>query len=215
MRDRSADRRIDARRAALDEMAISFTRRAAGRYPHELCRGRDAPAPLMVAGPRSSRARCPARGRARPGARRTATRSDIMASLDALRRERGLAVVSSPIDLSELLARRCLPTSRSVMYAGSSSGRALLELLDAPLTLTRQHLLAAHPDIAREPERLSGRSRSPVAAAAAPSGCPFPHALLFAEARCAAALPELSRHGGALVRCVRADELAATLAGIA
>jgi oligopeptide/dipeptide ABC transporter ATP-binding protein len=134
------------------------------------------------------------------------TQAEVMAILDGLRHEFGLAMLFITHDL-ELAAAICDRTA--VMYAGQivevrESGR----LHDDPLHPYTAALAAARPDITRTAGRLRAIPGRPLSAFEAPADeCAFaprcPHVL----DACRAGLPPVTELDGGLSRCVRAQEL--------
>jgi oligopeptide/dipeptide ABC transporter ATP-binding protein len=134
------------------------------------------------------------------------TQAEVMAILDELRREYGLAMLFITHDL-ELAAAICDRTV--VMYAGQIVEIRKSELLHSdPLHPYTAALAAARPDIAQKSRRLQAIPGRPLSAFEAPAAeCAFAPRCGFAEPACLAALPELTEHDGGLSRCVRVAEL--------
>jgi len=132
------------------------------------------------------------------------TQAEIMAILQRLRRDRGLAVLFITHDL-ELAVATC--DRICVMYAGTivevQPARALFESPQHPYTAA---LLASRPDIGAR-ERLQAIPGRPVSLFEAPDGCAFAPRCAFALEECAAERPRLSPVAQADVACLRATEL--------
>jgi oligopeptide/dipeptide ABC transporter ATP-binding protein len=140
------------------------------------------------------------------------TQAEVMAILDALRRNLGLALVFITHDL-DLAASVCDRTA--VMYAGQivevhrSAG-----LHDDPLHPYTAALAAARPDVTRTARRLRAIPGRPLSPFEAPADeCAFAPRCAYAQALCRERLPELVALDGGLSRCVRARELRAVLGG--
>jgi oligopeptide/dipeptide ABC transporter ATP-binding protein len=133
------------------------------------------------------------------------TQAEVMAILDELRRERGLAMLFITHDL-ELAGAVCDRTS--VMYAGQIvETRASATLHDDALHPYTASLATARPSIDVSVHRLTAIPGRPVSAFEAPEGCAFAPRCAFAEDRCRAARPPVEELDGGQVRCVRATEL--------
>jgi oligopeptide/dipeptide ABC transporter ATP-binding protein len=134
------------------------------------------------------------------------TQSEVMAILDDLRREFGLAMLFITHDL-ELAAAICDRTA--VMYAGQIVEVRSSDLLhDDPLHPYTAALAAARPDISRTAARLLAIPGRPLSAfEAPPAECAFAPRCGHAEDACRAALPEIVELDGGLSRCRRASEL--------
>ena len=134
------------------------------------------------------------------------TQAEVMAILDGLRHEFGLAMLFITHDL-ELAAAICDRTA--VMYAGQivevrESGR----LHDDPLHPYTAALAAARPDITRTAGRLRAIPGRPLSAFEAPADeCAFAPRCPHAQDVCRAGLPPVTELDGGLSRCVRAQEL--------
>jgi oligopeptide/dipeptide ABC transporter ATP-binding protein len=134
------------------------------------------------------------------------TQAEVMAILDGLRHEFGLAMLFITHDL-ELAAAICDRTA--VMYAGQiveirESGR----LHDDPLHPYTAALAAARPDITRTAGRLRAIPGRPLSAFEAPADeCAFAPRCPHAQDVCRAGLPPVTELDGGLSRCVRAREL--------
>jgi oligopeptide/dipeptide ABC transporter ATP-binding protein len=188
--------------AALDDVGIEDGARRLEQYPHELSGGllqRVMIATMLLGEPRLVLADEPTT------ALDVTTQAEVMAILDELRRERGLALLFITHDL-ELAAAVCDRTA--VMYAGQIVETRASSLLDRdPLHPYTAALAAARPDIATTAHRLAAIPGRPVSAFEAPGGCPFAPRCPFAEDRCREGRPALRALDGGEVRCVRAEEL--------
>jgi oligopeptide/dipeptide ABC transporter ATP-binding protein len=134
------------------------------------------------------------------------TQAEVMAILDELRRDFGLAMVFITHDL-ELAAAICDRTA--VMYAGQIVEiRASSLLHNDPLHPYTAALAAARPDIGATAARLRAIPGRPLSAfEAPPDECAFAPRCPHARDICVAALPLLGELHGGLARCVRAAEL--------
>ncbi len=197
-RDQAARRAVDA----LRDVGIDDGERRLEQYPHELSGGllqRVMIATMLLGEPRLVLADEPTT------ALDVTTQAEVMAILDELRRERGLALLFITHDL-ELAAAVCDRTA--VMYAGQIVETRVSTLLDRdPLHPYTAALAAARPDIGSTAQRLAAIPGRPVSAFEAPDGCPFAPRCTFAQDRCREGRPAVRPLDGGLVRCVRADEL--------
>jgi oligopeptide/dipeptide ABC transporter ATP-binding protein len=139
------------------------------------------------------------------------TQAEVMAILDELRREYGLAMLFITHDL-ELAAAICDRTV--VMYAGQVvEVRSSALLHDDPLHPYTAALAAARPDIARTSVRLRAIPGRPLSAFEAPANeCAFAPRCPYASDACRDSLPALAELDGGFSRCVRAAELRGQLA---
>jgi oligopeptide/dipeptide ABC transporter ATP-binding protein len=187
---------------ALADVGIEDGARRLERYPHELSGGllqRVMIATMLLGEPRLVLADEPTT------ALDVTTQAEVMAILDELRRERGLALLFITHDL-ELAAAVCDRTA--VMYAGEIvETNASAELDRDPLHPYTAALAAARPDIGATAERLAAIPGRPVSAFEAPPGCSFAPRCAFAQDRCRVAPIPLEPLAGAMVRCRRAAEL--------
>jgi peptide/nickel transport system ATP-binding protein len=194
-----------ARRAAdmLGQVGIADGERRLRQYPHELSGGmlqRVMIAAALMTEPKLLLADEPTT------ALDVTTQAEVMAILDDLRREFGLAMLFITHDL-ELAAAICDRTA--VMYAGQIvEVRESALLHDDPLHPYTAALAAARPDIAQTAHRLAAIPGRPLSAFEAPGEeCAFaprcPHALEI----CREATPELVGLDGGRSRCVRAVDL--------
>jgi len=194
-----------SRRAAsmLGEVGIADGERRLRQYPHELSGGmlqRVMIAAALLTSPALLLADEPTT------ALDVTTQAEVMAILDELRHEYGLAMLFITHDL-ELAAAICDRTV--VMYAGQivevrESGR----LHDDPLHPYTAALAAARPDITRTAGRLRAIPGRPLSAFEAPPGeCAFAPRCPHARDACRAGTPAITELDGGLSRCVRAREL--------
>ncbi|MGI9117570.1 MAG: ABC transporter ATP-binding protein [Gaiellales bacterium] len=197
--------RGDAERRAielLDVVGIDQGARRLRQHPHELSGGmlqRVMIAAVLLSEPALLLADEPTT------ALDVTTQSDVMALLDELRRDRGLALLFITHDL-ELAGAVCDRTA--VMYAGRIVEEQAADALYAdPLHPYTAALVAARPDIEATTARLVAIPGRPRSAFEAPTGCAFADRCPFAEDRCRAATPPLEELDGGSVRCVRAREL--------
>jgi oligopeptide/dipeptide ABC transporter ATP-binding protein len=195
-----------AQMRALDMLAqvgIDDGERRMRQYPHELSGGmlqRVMIAAALLTDPRLLLADEPTT------ALDVTTQAEVMAILDELRREYGLATLFITHDL-ELAAAICDRTV--VMYAGQIVEVRSSELLhDDPLHPYTAALAAARPDIARTTVRLRAIPGRPLSAFEAPADeCAFAPRCPHASDACRAGVPGLTALDGGLSRCVRAAEL--------
>src|SRR4249920_3913330 len=134
------------------------------------------------------------------------TQAEVMAILDGLRRDFGLAMLFITHDL-ELAGAICDRTV--VMYAGQIvEVRASGLLHGDPLHPYTAALAAARPDIAQTAHRLRAIPGRPLSAFEAPrSECAFAPRCPHARDICRADVPALAGLDGGLSRCARAYEL--------
>jgi oligopeptide/dipeptide ABC transporter ATP-binding protein len=134
------------------------------------------------------------------------TQAEVMAILDDLRREFGLAVLFITHDL-DLAAAVCDRTA--VMYAGQiMEVRESALLHDAPLHPYTAAIGAARPDIMHSAHRLRAIAGQPLSAFDAPGdACAFAPRCAYAEDVCRAGRPALLELDGGVTRCARALEL--------
>jgi oligopeptide/dipeptide ABC transporter ATP-binding protein len=193
--------------AALDDVGIEDGARRLEQYPHELSGGllqRVMIATMLLGEPQLVLADEPTT------ALDVTTQAEVMAILDELRRERGLALLFITHDL-ELAAAVCDRTA--VMYAGQIVETRASRLLDGdPLHPYTAALAAARPDIAATAQRLAAIPGRPVSAFEAPDGCAFAPRCAHAQDRCREGRPALRTLAGGEVRCVRAEELRGEMA---
>ena len=199
-----------ARRRAvslLEDVGIDDGERRLGQYPHELSGGmlqRVMIAAALLTEPRLILADEPTT------ALDVTIQAEVMAILDALRRDLGLALLFITHDL-DLAAAVCDRTT--VMYAGQIVEMQPSQLLhDDPLHPYTSGLIAARPSVSQTAPRLQAIPGRPLSAFEAPAGCAFTSRCPHAQERCTAGRPPLRGLGGGLVRCVRAEELRGMLA---
>ncbi|WP_433238723.1 ABC transporter ATP-binding protein [Streptosporangium sp. CA-135522] len=123
------------------------------------------------------------------------TQSEVMAILDELRRERGMAMLLITHDL-ELAAATC--DRLAVMYAG----RIVEDLDGPPRHPYTRGLMRSRPGLEEAVHRLPVIPGRPVAAFEAEAGCAFAPRCDLAEPRCHQTRPA-STHG---VACLRVEE---------
>ncbi|MCB0998869.1 MAG: ABC transporter ATP-binding protein [Acidimicrobiales bacterium] len=189
----------------LAEVGIADGARRLEQYPHELSGGllqRVMIATALLTEPRLLLADEPTT------ALDVTTQADVMAILDELRRERGMAMLFITHDL-ELASAVCDRTA--VMYAGQIvEERASGRLHDDPLHPYTAGLVGARPHIDGEVGRLDAIPGRPRSAYEAPPGCAFQDRCAHAVDVCRTDRPSLDGLdgvAGGLVRCHRAVEL--------
>ncbi|MER5183321.1 ABC transporter ATP-binding protein [Streptomyces sp. NPDC002896] len=189
---------------ALADVGIADGERRMAQYPHELSGGllqRVMIAAALATGPRLLLADEPTT------ALDVTTQQEVMAILDAMRRERGLAMVfvTHDLDLAAAVTDRV-----AVMYAGT-----IVET--GPSADLHHH--AAHPYTAgllRARPVLGSRTRPaplpgrPVSAFEAGDGCGFADRCTYEQDACRATRPALAPLGTHTTACHRAQELADT-----
>jgi oligopeptide/dipeptide ABC transporter ATP-binding protein len=200
---------VAARRAIemLEAVGIPAGERRLRQYPHELSGGmlqRVMIAAALLTEPRLLLADEPTT------ALDVTTQAEVMAILDDLRREYGLAMIFITHDL-ELAAAICDRTA--VMYAGQIvEVRESVLMHDDPLHPYSAALAAARPDISSTAHRLAAIPGRPLSAFEAPeSECAFAPRCPHAQDVCHAASPELIELDGGWSRCARAGELRGSL----
>jgi oligopeptide/dipeptide ABC transporter ATP-binding protein len=194
--------------AALADVGIDDGERRLRQYPHELSGGllqRVMIATMLLTEPRLVLADEPTT------ALDVTTQAEVMAILDELRRDRGMALLFITHDL-ELAGAVCDRTS--VMYAGQIvETRESAKLHDDPLHPYTASLATARPTIDATVHRLAAIPGRPVSAFEAPDGCPFAPRCSYAQDACRAQRPPVEELDGGLVRCLRATELRGELTG--
>ena len=134
------------------------------------------------------------------------TQAEVMAILDDLRREFGLAMlfITHNLDLAAAICDRTV-----VMYAGQIvEVRASALLHDDPLHPYTAALAAARPDITKTASRLRAIPGRPLSAFEAPAGeCAFAPRCAHTRDVCRAAVPGLTQLDGGQSRCARSREL--------
>ncbi len=198
-----------SRRAAdmLGQVGIEDGQRRLRQYPHELSGGmlqRVMIAAALLTEPRLLLADEPTT------ALDVTTQAEVMAILDDLRRDLGLAMIFITHDL-ELAAAICDRTV--VMYAGQVvEVRESALMHDDPLHPYSAALAAARPDISQAAHRLAAIPGRPLSAFEAPEDeCAFAPRCPHAADICRAVRPELISLDGGLSRCARAVELRGAL----
>jgi oligopeptide/dipeptide ABC transporter ATP-binding protein len=186
----------------LEQVGIEDGDRRLRQYPHELSGGllqRVMIASVLASEPRLVLADEPTT------ALDVTTQSEVMAILDGLRRERGMAMLFITHDL-ELAGAVCDRTA--VMYAGSIVEEQSSSMLhEAPRHPYTAALLGARPDITSTAPRLRAVPGNPLSAFEAPPGCAFGPRCPFVQNRCREAFPPLAPAGHGVARCVRTAEL--------
>jgi oligopeptide/dipeptide ABC transporter ATP-binding protein len=201
---RKVDKREARKRAiaALGDVGIPDGERRLGQYPHELSGGllqRVMIAAMLLTEPRLVLADEPTT------ALDVTTQAEVMAILDELRRDRGMALLFITHDL-ELAGAVCDRTS--VMYAGQIvETRVSTKLHDDPLHPYTASLATARPNIDATVQRLTAIPGRPVSAFEAPGGCPFAPRCAFVQDACRTTPPPVEALDGGRVRCIRAGEL--------
>jgi oligopeptide/dipeptide ABC transporter ATP-binding protein len=134
------------------------------------------------------------------------TQAEIVAILNALRRERSLTMLFVTHDLA-LAAQLC--DRIVVMYAGRIvESQPAASLLSVPRHPYTRALVAARPALDVRKGRLEVLPGLPTSALDAPAGCPFHPRCRFAIPRCTLAEPALVPVGdSALSACIRSVEL--------
>jgi oligopeptide/dipeptide ABC transporter ATP-binding protein len=198
-------RGADARRRAaqvLDEVGIEDGERRLRQYPHELSGGmlqRVMIGAALLTEPRLILADEPTT------ALDVTTQAEVMAILDELRRDRGLALLFITHDL-ELASAVCDRTT--VMYAGEVMETQPADRLhDDPWHPYSAALVAARPRIDATAERLAAIPGRPLSAFEAPDGCSFATRCLHVQDRCRETHPQLRPTPAGVVRCIRAEEI--------
>ncbi|MEZ5298284.1 MAG: ABC transporter ATP-binding protein [Ilumatobacteraceae bacterium] len=194
----------------LTAVQISNPAERLNRFPHELSGGmlqRVMIASALMGSPRLVLADEPTT------ALDVTTQAEVMAILDELRRERGLAMVFITHDL-ELAAAVCDRTA--VMYAGQ-----IVEINTSrhiehdPLHPYTSALLRSRPRIDVTLPRLEAIPGQPLSSFEAPDdACAFAGRCPHAADACQTAAPPLVTIDGGASRCARVDELRGTLHGV-
>jgi len=194
----------DARRRSvrlLAEVGVSDGERRLRQYPHELSGGllqRVMIATALLTGPKLLLADEPTT------ALDVTTQAEVMAILDDLRRERGLALmfITHDLDLAGAVCDRTV-----VMYAGQVVEQQPSAALHAhPRHPYTAALVGARPDVTSTAPRLTAIPGQPLSAFAAPPGCAFAPRCPLANDDCRQVRPELRAIDDATVRCIRAEE---------
>jgi oligopeptide/dipeptide ABC transporter ATP-binding protein len=133
------------------------------------------------------------------------TQSEVMATLDELRRERGMALLLISHDL-DLAAAVCDRTA--VMYAGSVVDIQGSDTLhEQPLHPYAAALAGSRPSVERRMDDLPVLAGRPLPAFEAPDGCSFASRCRYAQERCKQQTPLLRPYEGGEVACIRCEEL--------
>ena len=189
--------------ATLDDVGIDDGARRLHQYPHELSGGllqRVMIAAALLTEPQLLLADEPTT------ALDVTTQAEVMAILDELRRERGLALlfITHDLDLADAVCDRTC-----VMYAGQIvEDQASAALAQAPASPV--HDVAGGGAPGHRPGRPSGWRRSAAGRSRRsrrPRGCAFAPRCDFAQERCTQQEPEPETVDGTTVRCLRAREL--------
>ncbi|MFG2948360.1 ABC transporter ATP-binding protein [Streptomyces adustus] len=188
--------------AALEEVGIDDPSKRLRQFPHELSGGmlqRVMIATALLSEPQLLLAdECTT-------ALDVTTQTEVMAILDDLRRDRGLAMLFITHDL-ELAGAVCDRTS--VMYAGQVVEiRAANRLHADPLHPYSAALVRARPDISATAPRLYAIPGRPVSAFEAPGGCRFAPRCPHAQDSCRDQEQHLTDLDAGRVRCSRAGHL--------
>jgi oligopeptide/dipeptide ABC transporter ATP-binding protein len=201
--------RADAdRRAveALDEVGIDDSERRLRQFPHQLSGGmlqRVMIATALLTRPRLILADEPTT------ALDVTIQAEVMAIIDVLRRQSGVALLFITHDL-DLASAVCDRTA--VMYAGQIvEVQTASALHDNALHPYSAALAAARPNITTTEPRLATIPGRPLSAFEAPEGCAFAPRCGFVQDRCRAARPAMREFGRDRARCVRVEELRVTL----
>jgi len=204
----------EANRRAVDmltQVGIEDGARRLRQYPHQMSGGmlqRVMIAAALLTGPRLLLADEPTT------ALDVTTQAEVMAILDGLRREFGLAIlfITHDLDLAAAICDRTI-----VMYAGQIvEVRASALLHTDPLHPYTAALAAARPDITHTADRLRAIPGRPLSAFEAPSGeCAFAPRCAYAADICRRAVPDLIALDGGMSRCARARELRGQLQEVA
>jgi oligopeptide/dipeptide ABC transporter ATP-binding protein len=202
-----------ARRRAVEmlgQVGIEDAGRRMRQYPHQLSGGilqRVMIAAALLTGPRLLLADEPTT------ALDTVTQAEVMAILDELRREFGLAMlfITHDLDLAAAICDRTI-----VMYAGQIvEVRASALLHTDPLHPYTAALAAARPDITVSAHRLPAIPGRPLSGFEAPAAeCAFAPRCAHVRDICRAALPGLAVLDGGQCRCARAHELRGQLRAV-
>jgi oligopeptide/dipeptide ABC transporter ATP-binding protein len=186
----------------LAEVGVADGERRLRQYPHELSGGllqRVMIATALLTEPKLLLADEPTT------ALDVTTQAEVMAILDELRRERGLALlfITHDLDLAGAVCDRTV-----VMYAGQ-----IVEQQPSATLHARPHhpytaaLVGARPDVSSTASRLTAIPGQPLSAFDAPSGCAFAPRCPLAIDDCRAQRPALRDLEDATVRCIRSEEL--------
>lgn len=208
VRERGVEQRVANQRAVdvLESIGVAGAKARLTQYPHELSGGllqRIMIASALVVEPELLIADEPTT------ALDVTTQADVVAVLDQLRRDRGLALLFITHDL-ELAAAICDRTG--VMYAGTLvEVQASTTLHQRPQHPYTAALIGARPSLTAQVRPLTIPG-APVSLADAPPGCAFAPRCAYSDARCVSERPPLREIGAGSAACVRADEIRSELA---
>ncbi len=192
----------------LAQVGIDDGERRLRMYPHELSGGmlqRVMIATALLTNPRLILADEPTT------ALDVTIQAEVMAIIDDLRREFGVALLFITHDL-DLASAVCDRTA--VMYAGQIvETQAAESLHNDPYHPYTAALSRARPSVESTEPRLAAIPGRPVSAFEAPEGCAFAPRCPHAEDRCRAQRPPIRDFAQGKVRCVRAEELRGSLKG--
>lgn len=192
----------------LGDVGISDGPRRLRQYPHELSGGllqRVMIASVLLSEPELVLADEPTT------ALDVTTQSEVMAILDELNHELGLAMLFITHDL-ELAAAVCDRTI--VMYAGQvMETQSSKRLHDEPLHPYTAALLASRPSMTGPQERLLAVPGRPLSAFEVSHGCPFVPRCAHADQRCTTDAPVVRSVDGGDVACHRVEQIRTTLVG--
>lgn len=195
----------DATRRAIDilkSVKIADAERRLNQYPHELSGGllqRVMIAAALVVEPQLLLADEPTT------ALDVTTQAEVMAILDELRQDRGLAMlfITHDLDLAAAVCDRI-----AVMYAGSLVEVRRAEALNAdPLHPYSAALLRSRPSISSTTKRMPAIVGRPLSGFEVPPGCAFAPRCDFAAPECELSVPPLLDLDGDRVACHRAEVL--------
>ncbi|MCO6417270.1 ABC transporter ATP-binding protein [Siccirubricoccus sp. KC 17139] len=182
--------------ALLDLVGIARPRERLRAFPHELSGGmrqRVMTALAVANDPRLLIADEPTT------ALDVTVQAQVMAMLDRIRRELGIAVLFISHNL-ELVAEVC--DRVAVMYAGRVVEGAVVEaLFEAPRHPYTRQLLRCIPRLNDETGPMPTIPGLPPRLGAIPGGCPFAPRCDAAFARCTAEAPDIWRRGDHMARC--------------
>ncbi len=193
--------------ALLIDVQLTNPKLLLGRYPHELSGGmlqRVMIAAALGQQPRLILADEPTTSLD------VTVQAEVMAVLDRLRREHGVAMLFITHDL-ELAAAVCDRTA--VMYAGAVvEVQPAASLQDDPLHPYTQALLRSRPHLDRAVTRLTAIPGTPLAPYEVETGCSFQPRCPYARDRCVAERPATRVLGPGTVACHFAGRLEAASA---
>jgi oligopeptide/dipeptide ABC transporter ATP-binding protein len=199
--------RVDARARAqslLDQVGLLDDPRRVRAYPHQLSGGMRQRVLLAIAlanRPKLLLADEPTT------ALDATTQAEVLALLDQVRRDVGLAILFVTHDLS-VVAR--IADRVVVLYAGRIVESApTRDLFTSPRHPYTRGLLASSPRLHAARGVLPAISGQPPALGAVPEGCAFHPRCLHAVPQCRVEVPPATTRDGRTVACVRADELPA------